>query len=86
MGFPAKLLVESGAILTIIIRPLGTTLTLVSPTLRPDNVLICSLPDDTNSLLAAYPIISASKQVRDTLLTVALCLLLYTVVQTCSYE
>lgn len=66
MEFPAKILVESGAIRTIIIGPLGTALTSVSPTLRLDNILICSLPDDTNSLLAAYPVISASKQVQDT--------------------
>ena len=64
MDFPAKILVESGAILTIIIRPLGTILNLVSPTQRLDNVLIWSLPDDTNSLLAAYPIISAPNKYK----------------------
>lgn len=37
--FPAKILVESGTILTIIIRALGTTLNLVSPSLTLDNTV-----------------------------------------------
>lgn len=64
--FLAQVLVESGARATIVIKPLGTGLKLVPVPLRLDSTLISGLPDDTDSLLAVYPVISASKQVQDT--------------------